>query len=506
VTERLRVAVRPRPPWEAADLGLALLRDQARPAARVWLATALPLAAVLVLACASRPWLAPLAFWWLLPLLDRPLLHVLARGTFGEATGLARTLREAPGYARRGLAATLLWRRFSPERALLLPVWQLEQPSGAGFRARRKVLLARGGTHARLVSLVWLGFAGALSLGFVAGLDFFGPRGAGTGLLSRAFSAPRGAAPWPGILLSALATLALAAMEPFHLASGFGLYLNRRVQLEAWDLELAFRDLAARIRRRAPRGPAALLAPLLVGVLLLGLAPRLAAQPAAPAPSAAPASTASPAAGSAPKAALQEVLTAPEFSAREKVWRLKPRSRPQPRRATVSLNWLEPVAAALKLLLLGAVAFTIGYLLWSHRHGLRQAFARSPEPAADPSGASAARTPAAWTPAPADLAGAAQAIWDQGDPRGALGLLYRGALAWLGQGTSPGPGPRLPLGEATTEAECLRLAAELPQAGYLARLVGAWQAAAYAGQAPDPADRSLCAEWAAQFRGPGRRP
>ena len=103
--ERLRVAVRPRTPWEAADLGLALLRAQAGPVYRAWLAVLLPLALVLAVACRNSPWMAPLIIWWLKPVLDRPVLHVLARGTFGEPPGLLRTLREAPGYCRRGVAA-----------------------------------------------------------------------------------------------------------------------------------------------------------------------------------------------------------------------------------------------------------------------------------------------------------------------------------------------------------------------------------------------------------------
>ena len=31
--------------------------------------------------------------------------------------------------------------------------------------------------------------------------------------------------------------LALALLEPFYVAAGFGMYLNRRVELEAWDIE-----------------------------------------------------------------------------------------------------------------------------------------------------------------------------------------------------------------------------------------------------------------------------
>jgi len=30
-------------------------------------------------------------------------------------------------------------------------------------------------------------------------------------------------------------------LEPFYVAAGFGMYLNRRAELEAWDIEQEFR-------------------------------------------------------------------------------------------------------------------------------------------------------------------------------------------------------------------------------------------------------------------------
>ena len=30
-------------------------------------------------------------------------------------------------------------------------------------------------------------------------------------------------------------------LEPFYVAAGFGIYLNRRAELEAWDIEQEFR-------------------------------------------------------------------------------------------------------------------------------------------------------------------------------------------------------------------------------------------------------------------------
>jgi hypothetical protein len=35
-------------------------------------------------------------------------------------------------------------------------------------------------------------------------------------------------------------------LEPFYVAAGFGMYLNRRVELEAWDIEQEFRRAFAR--------------------------------------------------------------------------------------------------------------------------------------------------------------------------------------------------------------------------------------------------------------------
>jgi hypothetical protein len=35
--------------------------------------------------------------------------------------------------------------------------------------------------------------------------------------------------------------LAALFMEPFYVAAGFAMYLNRRVELEAWDIEQEFR-------------------------------------------------------------------------------------------------------------------------------------------------------------------------------------------------------------------------------------------------------------------------
>jgi hypothetical protein len=83
---------------------------------------------------------------------------------------------------------------------------------------------------------------------------------------------------------------------------------------------------------------------------------------------------------------------------------------------------------------------------------------------------------------PDDIAGSARALWQRGEQRAALSLLYRGALSRLVHDHG------VAIGGASTEGECVVLAhAALPAAGgaFFERLVGAWQMAVYAARWPD---------------------
>jgi hypothetical protein len=94
---------------------------------------------------------------------------------------------------------------------------------------------------------------------------------------------------------------------------------------------------------------------------------------------------------------------------------------------------------------------------------------------------------------PERIGAAALDLWQRGEHRAALSLLYRGALSRLVHGD------RLPILAASTEGECVALAAQrLPpeRSAYFGRLVQAWQLAVYGGRLPEP-DRvqALCADF-----------
>ena len=77
---------------------------------------------------------------------------------------------------------------------------------------------------------------------------------------------------------------------------------------------------------------------------------------------------------------------------------------------------------------------------------------------------------------PADIGAAARALWDEGQHRAALALLYRGLLSRLAHVHS------VPIQDSTTEGDCLALSAahlETLRHDYVSRLVRVWQHAIY---------------------------
>lgn len=94
---------------------------------------------------------------------------------------------------------------------------------------------------------------------------------------------------------------------------------------------------------------------------------------------------------------------------------------------------------------------------------------------------------------PPDIGAAAAALWQQGEHRAALSLLYRGALSRLVHAHA------VPIGAASTEGECVELAGQRLDArrsAFFARLVVAWQLAVYGARLPDtPHAIALCRDF-----------
>ena len=150
MAEALTVTLRPRTSWEAAELGMALVRRNAGAIWKPWLLVTLPLLLLLNAAGWAQDllWLSGLLMWWLKPWFDRIPLFVISRAVFGEVPSLRETLRAQRDFGRRALIPWLTWRRLHPGRAMLIAVDMLEAPTGALRRARarrRRRCAAAGG-------------------------------------------------------------------------------------------------------------------------------------------------------------------------------------------------------------------------------------------------------------------------------------------------------------------------------------------------------------------------
>ena len=448
----LAVTLRRRTPWEAADLGFAMLQRWWKP---VFTAHALVLVPVTALSIAigwayESMWLALLLVWWLEPVYDRAVLHVLSRAVFGAVPAPREVLRSAREWLHTGLVAALTLDRIDFSRSFNLPVRQLEGQRGGEARERRRVLGRRARGHAVWLTLVWLHFETALllSLGSVHEL-----------LLPAQLERARGAdEPFLGGLTEFLQlfslsdVLAFAAvllfLEPFYVAAGFALYLNRRTLLEGWDIEVALRGLAARHVAGA----------IALGIALAFLAPFSAE-----------------AQEKHPKKEIVEVMKAPEFGHERETTRWVARDPAKPRQVKPSRFW-EWIGLALgkaaEVLLWGLAGAAIVYALW----WLARMLPRAVEPARERYSPPPALFGMDLAPdsLPPDVPATAAALAREGRLREALSLLYRGALSELVHQRG------VELLPSHTEGEAVRLAG-VP---YFASLVEAWRECAYARRTP----------------------
>lgn len=498
--DQLRVELHPRSPWEAMELGGALVRRHARAIWLPWLAVTLPVfAAINALAVAfGLASLAPLAMWWLKPAFDRIPLFVLSRAVFGDAPRVRETLASQWRWGWRWMPAYLLWRRLGPARALYLPVDLLE--GGAHPAQRRRVIGGSVRGNAVLLTLACANFELVLALATFALAMLFVPVELMSESTRAAWALISQEPPqWALVAINAVLWMATSVIEPFYIGAGFGIYLDRRTQLEAWDVEIAFR----RMRARAIQALGALAC---VCVLTLGLPGPVQAGPGQP-------QTANPCEGDHPPsmqqadqplpdclpdvfadvindpqldAAVERAWQDPLLSPTRKVTRWVPR---QPRDAPRPQHRLDnPLMNALATLLglvgeyglWGLAALLALLLLRTRKHWLPWLRTGKRLPVAD---ASPARVQlhADEDALPAQLADSLRALWAQGRQRRALALLYRASVeamvARTGAVLVPG----------ATEADCLRTARALrdeEDRSAFTQMVRAWQYAAYAGRLP----------------------
>lgn len=496
------VAIRPRSAWEALDLGTLLARRHGGMLMLTWALLTLPIFALLSLVFWQYPSLALVLFWWLKPLYERLPLFIVSQALFGHTPSIGQSLRALPGLLRPQWLASLTWRRLSLTRSFDLPVLQLEQLSGADRRQRLIVLGQRDSGVATWLTIVGMHLELALWLGALALLYLLIPAELLSEWRWQDLIYASDELLWFEHLSNLLYVLVLIVWEPIYVASGFSLYLNRRTQLEAWDLELSFRRLRERLQSLLPI--------LLLGAGLLFVSP----------PQTAWADTVGPGherllnqplTSQEASTAIAELLDKPPFKNDETVtrWRFGEAQADEEPGWLASLfeylsgfdnlrRALDHLVSALEVLLWACLFSLIGLVLWRYREWIRLHVGRLRNVPITRRAAPELLFGLEVEPEslPADVVGEVNRLWPT-EPRAALGLLYRAFLSRLlhEQGLS--------LRDAHTEGEILQLVRSTGQAEltrFAESLTDHWLNLAYGHRLPtDTARDELCSQWRSLF-------
>ena len=232
---------------EAADSGVLLWREN--------FGYFLPLFAAPLWICAfaSRFFLPGKMFlfswliiWYLKPLFDRIALHIISVRFFERDANLKRLSKGLWKTLIRGLIGDLSWRRFSPQRSSIMPIRVLEKNLKPGkLTSKRKEHLKKGGVDYGFFLTIWgmcietvlllgeyLFFAVINELMLDGNIDMFD------------FAEIE-------IYLFAAWCLNIMVVETLYICMGFSLYINSRITVEGWDLEIIFRNFAEKIREKA---------------------------------------------------------------------------------------------------------------------------------------------------------------------------------------------------------------------------------------------------------------
>jgi hypothetical protein len=462
----------------------------------------------------TMPWLAFGLLWWLRPAFDRVILHVLAGASFGAAPSLRDTWRALPRlWWGNGLLRALTIGRLDLARSFNLSVTQLERQFGKPAHQRREVLAREGRSAGVWLTIISINFEFLMVLSIYFLVLMFLPDDVLPENLIDVFMQE------PSLVTqhvsNAITMLVFVLLEPFYVSAGFALYLNARTVLEGWDIELAFKRMNARVSSQHAadsrlsnwmKEKSSTVINAALGALFCLLAaaitlPQTAvanerAQPmqdvqerdiTLSAQSPAPQAIIKPVTGA--KERVEEVLRDPLFGEKKKKWSIKyvgPGSE-EKKQKPADLAWMEAFGKFLGYFfrflawIIGAAAVValLVYLLKQWQSGRwRHWLAKRDKPLEMLFGLDVRPESL-----PSDVAAAARACIARNDLRGALSLLYRGALVFLIQDG------RINIAAGDTEGVCARQVSKhylhdashqkLPS--YFSELVRVWQLVAYSG-------------------------
>lgn len=260
--QEIAANIRLRGTWEAIDMGFSMVQTW-------WKAIYIPLAILTFFIAAilffiipeDYFWVTGLIFWWLKPLYDRLVLHIISHKLFNEELTSWQALKAIPSLIwNTGFFQTMTFRRLSMSRGFNLPIWQLEKLRGKQRSERQRVLHMAAHSQAIWLTIALIHIEMILTISLFALIALFMPEHIlekfFRDLLSFSSDYDDG---WLDYINYIFYVLVITFIHPFYIAGNFSLYINRRTQLEAWDIELDFKKMAIRLKNLSKSSSASLI-------------------------------------------------------------------------------------------------------------------------------------------------------------------------------------------------------------------------------------------------------
>lgn len=478
--EKLTIQLRSRTAWEALDLGFVLARQSWGPLLCLWLCTALPVFMATHAAGFDNPWLTLFLLWWLKPLYEKAPLVYLSRLIFGQRLSWHHVMLETWRLCRRHIIGDLIRRRLDRRRGFTAAIRLLEQdPASAHARVN---ILSKGVHVALYFTSILVQFELVMTMFPLMLLVFVVPEG--SYVYDVLFFDPASTA----LFWTLSYFVAMGVVAPFYMAAGFTLYINRRVDLEAWDVELDLRRIVK--RRQAGRVWVSF-------VIVLGFAVLSHSH------SASATTTREPVTAAEAKRLIEEISAQLNAGTERQrtTWRYRSGDdRGHAPVSTTSAWWSHLgedmsvlVRVALWIGIAGLVVWlAVGYPRWSR--WLREVREVRVQPKMPTVAFGMELAPGSL---PADVAEHARQLIAAGEMRAALSLLYRGAIVCIVTRYA------LVFVAGATEGECMRQVTQTvpaSQAQAFSSLAACWQRIAYGHRAPDATQAlRLCDDWTRCF-------
>lgn len=255
--DKLTVNVRPLPSFQAMDLGMTMARHWFIPLWQLWWRRMLPMFIIVLCIMFYQAftdnavgfsglllfWLMLMVFYLSKPYAEIPLVIYLSQRLFNENLTSEQVWQQLKQIPRTGIFSSLRF-HITPRRQMLMPIVLLEQQTRKERKMRLKVLTKSQNNaiawHTTMFQVIEI----LIYLGILVFMFHLVPENI---INETFFDMLFNEMSWVvQIIAITIYLLVTSILSVFYIASGFAVYICKRSQLEGWDIELKFRQLAQR--------------------------------------------------------------------------------------------------------------------------------------------------------------------------------------------------------------------------------------------------------------------